>query len=136
MQNDNIHGGHQGPPSAYPAYPPFPPQAAAPRSDNAGVVLGIVGTVVALFLGPVAVYATCIITREWFYTLSIGTFIHGLAGIILGILALTANKRQSGNFGGMTRGKILGIVSIVGGSIGFTLFLFFAMILVTMWAIK
>lgn len=135
MQNENIPSGHQGPPYSYPVLPPYPPQPPQ-RDDNAGLVAGIIGTVVSLFLGPVAVYAICIITREWFWTISAGTFIHGLTGVILGIFALTANKRRNGTFGGMTRGKIMGIVSIAGGSIGVTLFMFFAMIIGVMWAAK
>lgn len=122
MHQSRTDNGHQGAPSA-------------PRhSGRRALTLAILGIASSLVVGPIAVYTFGEITGVWFWTLTLGSLVNGASGVVLGVLALKAARKEF-LYGNMSPAKILGIIAISGGCVSLTIFFFYLMIIGIMWAI-
>lgn len=133
MQDENYPREYQGAALAsFPGHPcPHPERSA--KAERSAVVLGSVGTAVSLALGPAVTFFYSAATREWFWAMIIGPLMYGAVGVALGWISLSVIRGRIPS-GKLTAARVLGIVSIIGGGAGLTIFGFFLMILGTMVA--
>lgn len=95
--------------------------------------MGVTGTLISFVVGPILIVFIGIVTDELFWALFFGPLVVGAAGMVLGILAM-ALIRKGETVGRVATATAFGVISIVGGSIGLTFFLFYVMILASAWA--
>ena len=113
------------------------PIAFAPSQGSSAraFAMGVTGTLISFVVGPILIVLIGIVTDQVFWALFFGPLVVGAAGLVLGILAM-ALIRKGETVGRVATATTFGVISIVGGSIGLTFFLFYLMIFASMWATK
>lgn len=104
-------------------------------SSVRAIALGVTGTTISFLVGPILIVLIGILADQVFWALFFGPLVVGAAGMTLGILAI-AIIRTGEPIARAATARTFGIISIIGGSIGLTFFIFYVMILASMWATK
>ena len=86
----------------------------SPVASRAAVIYGAIGTATVFVVGPILYWVTGLTTGSWTSMGMLFTGVYGPMGIFLGSMAL--RKLKTAALANVAVGRILGILSIVGGS--------------------